>query len=102
MRLSCFMPPCRQRSGAPGRSRRSASYTNFTCLHVDRNTTVLACRPPRAPAPPVSALALSCRSLYHACARQALYKNFTYLHVDGIHHRLGLLARARTPRLSAR
>ena len=46
MRLSCFMPPCRQRSGAPGRSRRSASYTNFTCLHVDRNTTTLACARP--------------------------------------------------------
>ena len=43
MRLRCFMPPCRQRSELPGRSRLKASYRNFTCLQVDANTRILDC-----------------------------------------------------------
>lgn len=43
MRFICFILPWMQRSGTPGRSRRSISYTYFTCLHVDRNTSTFAC-----------------------------------------------------------
>jgi hypothetical protein len=42
MRLSCFILPCSARSGTPGRSLRNASYANFTCLHVEKNTRTFA------------------------------------------------------------
>ena len=33
MRFICFILPCRQRRGAPGRRRRSTSYSSLACSH---------------------------------------------------------------------
>jgi hypothetical protein len=38
-KLTCFMPPCRQRRGVPGRSLRKASYAKRTCRGTAEHST---------------------------------------------------------------
>ncbi len=62
MRFICFMPPCRARSGTPGRSLRNASWKKRTCHAANH-------RCPKETAPHAAS---GCVSPRGACCAQAV------------------------------